>query len=148
MHLVNKGKNKKKKQDKKDGYSEINSIQAGLTNEVMYVITFTILNVIIFNRAFQFTIFEYQNKKIKEFCAISFDNIVTFIPQNLCILFAINFFYFFYLIVKMKDDRKIKFFWKSENYNFLIRIYSLVLIQAYADHNFQFYLYLNLMDKD
>ena len=131
----------------KNTNSEIKSIIAGLTNESIYAITFTILKVIIFNRTFNFTIYEYGPKNFKKFCVTSFDNLVSFIPQNIFLLFAINFFYFLYLIMKMKDDGKVRFLWKTEEFTLLIRIYSIVLIQGIADINFQFYLHLQLLKQ-
>ena len=62
--------------------SEIKSIIAGLTNESIYAITFTLLKIIIFNRTFQFTIYEYGPKTFENFCVTSFDNLVTFIPRK------------------------------------------------------------------
>ena len=144
--LKPKNKQKEKKKIQKD--SEINSMIAGLVNESIYIITFTILNIIIFDRTFQFSFYDYGTKKMKDFCVTSFDKLVTFIPINLFLLFAINFSYFVYMIFKMKSCEKTKFLWKTENYSLLIRIYSLVLFQGNADMNFQFYLYLNLINEN
>lgn len=137
--LINffKCKKRKKLKEEKINYSEIKSIIAGLTNEAMYGITFAVMNILIFNRSMQ--LFRYKNLN----CFVNFDaNFVLFIPQNLCVLFAINFFYFFYRIFKMKDDGKIKFLWKLEDYSFVIRIYVIAIFQAYADHSFLFYMFL------
>ena len=132
----------------KQANSDIKSIIAGLTNETMYGITFTLLKIIIFDRTSQFSLYDYGPKIAKNFCVASFDDLATFTPQNLCILFAINFFYFFFLLYKLKDDKKIEFLWKREKYSFPIRIYLIILLQGNADIHFQFYMYLNLLDKN
>ena len=138
-----KDKMTKHSKNKKNNNTEINSMIAGLTNEAMHAIIFASMNIIIFNRNFEGWL--YENLRIQGTCFTNFDNLIIFIPQNLCILCAINFFYFFYLIMQMKDDGKIKFLWKLEEYNFFVRIYYIVLIQVYADRNFQFYLSLYLI---
>ena len=143
-----KKKKDKVSENKKDDNFEIKAIIAGLTNESMYGITFTLLNIIIFNKTFQFSLYDYGPKKDKNFCLMDFDGLVSFNPQNLCLLFTINFFYFFYLLYKLKDDKKIKFIWKMEDYSFPIRIFSIILFQGNADIHFQFYMYLNLLDKN
>ena len=109
----------------------------------MHAITFARLNILIFNKNFQ-TSYYLPNQMVGN-CFTQLNKFFTFLPHNLCILFAINFFYFFFLLMKMKDNGKIKFFWKLEDYNYFIRIYSIVLIQVYADRNFEFYRSLNLI---
>jgi hypothetical protein len=127
--------------------SEIKSILAGITNEAVYVLFFTSLNISIFQRTFHWPSFDYGSKKAKRFCTISFENIITFNPQNIFILFAINFFYFFYLILPIKDQKKAKFSWKLDDHTFLTRIWSAILFQGQADVNFQYYIYLYLLGK-
>ena len=130
-------KKNQKQKEKKISYSEIKSIIAGLTNEAIYVITFAVMNIIIFNRTMQ--LIKIENL----FCVIYWNSdFVIFNPQNLCVLFAINFFYFFYRIFQMKDDGKIHFLWKLEDYSFFVRVYVIAIFQGYADNSFFFYMYL------
>lgn len=54
-----KRRNHKKENNEKNDLSEIKSIIAGMTNEAVYTIIFTLLNIIIFKRTFGLTIYDF-----------------------------------------------------------------------------------------
>lgn len=123
------------------------SLLAGATNEIVIAIILTVLNIAIFGKTVRYPLFDLGENKKDTFCKKSLEKDVFIGVENLCFIFAINFFFFAYLILKMKDKQKSKFLWKMENYSILVKIFYLVEIYALIDFNFQFYLELYLINK-
>ena len=121
---------------------------AGSTNEVMIAITITIMNIIIFGKTYKYPSFTIGENKKNSFCRKKLEIEVTIGAENLCFLFIINCFFFLYLIMQMKDKRRSVFSWKIENYNVFTKTLYFIMIYAFIDSNFQYYLYLFLLDKN
>ena len=136
------------KKNRKNFGLKIKSIIAGSTNEVVYSITFSIINVLIFNKTIGLAIYSFDTDDNPFLCKLNFENFISFNPENLCLIFAINLFYFLYLVTEILDKRKVKFLWKLESYWFPIKIYHFILFQVYVDDNFQYFLYLSLLKKE
>ena len=126
--------------------NELASTIAGSTNELMISISLVILNIIISEKSLFYPIYLLKDSSVNVICKTNLVKYVSIGAENLCFLFAINFFYFLYLIMKMKDKQRTKFSWKMENYNLLCKSIYFILIYAYIDVSFQFYLYLDLIN--
>lgn len=103
------------------------------------IILFLRLAVIIYSKRFLSRIQAYVFIGLVQNCSLILNETIIFLPENLLVLIGLNYLIFSFYVFKFNDKPSDDYVWKLESYNFIQKVYYILLFQFVCDIDLQFY---------
>lgn len=127
---------------------KLKSLMSASTTDIT-MLYFCRMAIMMIYRRFLGKVDAYEEFKLNQDCNSSINGKIEFYPQNLIVLFIVNYLIFFYFLSQIKENSLNKNFkWSFESYNLLQKSYYFVMMHFIADGHLQFYFSLFLKSQN